>query len=492
MAAQQFNFFLSQVPFMEAATLAAAEEYRLAQGRLGGLFSVDSLLLNLSKSENRSASLTALHGHGICQFYFHQYARIPGSLDSALLAYHDILRRTDSLYFDTLSTMPVNLQTLLAAENAIELAASIVLRGQMLDAATNGYLPEGIYQRAVVSAEGLPYGYLLNNGQFRVDLPGSWKAPVRLFVRAPGYRPAEMTVLPQDFDKAIVVRLVADTVTAAVQDPPPSTQNTAQILADINRSMVRIQGGTFTMGCLDEKRDGSCADTEKPYRDVTLGDYYIGATEVTIEQYLIFCDETKTHYPEWLEPGNEYNIETGTNDYYKRRGMSRENKKHPITGVSWNDAVAYCEWLSKKTGQPYRLPTEAEWEYAARGGIAWKDGLQYAGSNNIDEVAWYEGNSGSQTHPVAGKKPNQRGLYDMSGNVWEWCQDVWHDNYQGAPLDGRAWMDGGSSGTAVLRGGLWGNVGSNCRPASRIWDLRDGRDRDFGFRLARAASAGGR
>jgi formylglycine-generating enzyme required for sulfatase activity len=241
-----------------------------------------------------------------------------------------------------------------------------------------------------------------------------------------------------------------------------------------------------------DEKDEDAYSSEKPVREVTLRDFYMGRTEVTIGQYLIFCDETKANYPEWLEAGNDYNIETGNDDFYKKAGMSRENKNRPITGVSWNDVVAYCQWLSKKTGKRYRLPTEAEWEYAARGGPKWTDGYKYAGSNTIDEVTWYDKNSydkGEQspdygTHVVATKKANQLGLYDMSGNVREWCEDDWHDNYEGAPKDGSAWFEKGNrGGLRVLRGGSWFNYARGCRSAYRINPAPSYRGYNIGFRL---------
>jgi formylglycine-generating enzyme required for sulfatase activity len=236
------------------------------------------------------------------------------------------------------------------------------------------------------------------------------------------------------------------------------------------------------MGCTAEQ-GSDCSDDEKPAHEVTLSDFEIGVTEVTIEQYLAFCDETKGNYPEWLEQGNSYNIETGTDDYYKKKGMSRENKNHPITGVSWNNAVAYCQWLSKKTGKNYRLPTEAEWEYAARGGNLSKK-YKYAGSNTLDEVAWYDNNSNSTTHPVGLKNANELGLYDMSGNVYEWCGDDWHDDYKGAPSNGSAWVDKGSRGSfRVFRGGSWDNSARFCRVSFRFGNSPVYRYGSIGFRV---------
>ena len=178
-------------------------------------------------------------------------------------------------------------------------------------------------------------------------------------------------------------------------------------------------------------------------------------TEVTIGQYLAFCKATNSHYPEWLEQGSQYNIHTGTNDYYKKIGMSESNTNYPITSVSATDADAFCRWMGG------RLPTEQEWEYAAKGGQSY----EYAGSNNIDEVAWYDGNSGSKAHPVKQKRANGYGLYDMSGNVWEWTSST----------EGSA---------RVLRGGSWYDADAYCRVANRDFQAPSNHNYYYGFRLA--------
>jgi len=163
-------------------------------------------------------------------------------------------------------------------------------------------------------------------------------------------------------------------------------------------------------------------------------------------------------------------------------GDALTNKTHPVVGVSWDDATAYCQWLSERTGRNYRLPTEAEWEYAARGGRDSK-GYTYAGGDDLDAVAWYYGNANGKTHPVAQKQANELGLYDMSGNVYEWVQDCWHDSYAGAPKDGSAWTSGDCD-RRVLRGGSWSFINLICRVAFRFWYFPDFRYLNFGFRLA--------
>ena len=254
--------------------------------------------------------------------------------------------------------------------------------------------------------------------------------------------------------------------------------------------MIFVQGGTFTMGCKNKKRDGDCEKDEKPAHDVTLSSYSISKYEVTVGQFRAFIEATK-YQTDADKEGGSY-IWTGS-DWEKRKDVNWKcdvngkirpatENNHPVIHVSWNDAVAYCRWLSKVSGKNYRLPTEAEWEYAARGGNKSKDYI-YSGSNNIDEVAWYYGNFGRSTHRVGSKRANELGIHDMSGNVWEWCADVWHDNYKSAPIDGSAWTTGGSAVHRVLRGGSWFNNARLCRVAIRGLNNVENRYNINGFRL---------
>lgn len=226
-------------------------------------------------------------------------------------------------------------------------------------------------------------------------------------------------------------------------------------LNDFGIEMVYVKGGTFTMGCTSEQ-GSDCEDDEKPAHQVTLNDFYIGKYEVTQKQWRAVMG---TDPPELSFKGCD---------------------DCPVERVSWNDIQDFIKKLNQKTGKKYRLPTEAEWEYAARGGSQSR-GYKYAGSNNIGEVAWYEGNSSSKTHAVGGKKPNELGIYDMSGNVYEWCSD-WYGNYSAGSQRN---PQGPTSGTGrVLRGGSWYRIAGRCRVSDRSNSFPGNRINHYGFRLA--------
>jgi len=263
---------------------------------------------------------------------------------------------------------------------------------------------------------------------------------------------------------------------SGINEPPAvEPEKTTQETKPIEPEMVLVKGGTFQMG----SNDGG--DDEKPVHPVTVSDFSIGKTEVTVKEYLAFAHATNSHYPEWMKKGSEYNIKTGSDDHYKKLGDALTNENHPIVGVSWEDAVAYCKWLSEKTGQNYRLPTEAEWEYAARGG-ANNSNDKYLGNNAVNEVARYDGKVVRKTHPVGQKKSNELGLYDMNGNVLEWCSD-WYSDYTAAAQHNPTGPAKGSY--RVIRGGNWCYDPRYCRS-----DLRGAFTPPIhfyfvGFRLAR-------
>ncbi len=223
--------------------------------------------------------------------------------------------------------------------------------------------------------------------------------------------------------------------------------------------MVYVEGGTFMMGAQksDPKSpnyDGEAWNDESPVHEVELSDYYIGETQVTQALWKAVM-------------GNNPSLFTGDDDF-------------PVETVSWDDIVEkFIPALNNKTGRTFRLPTEAEWEYAARGGNKSK-GHKYSGSDEIDEVAWKAGNSGDQTHPVKGKMANELDLYDMSGNVWEWCND-WYGGYSSGAQTNPKGPEKGSY--RVLRGGSFGYEAGGCRVSFRFNYTPNSLSYNFGFRL---------
>lgn len=223
---------------------------------------------------------------------------------------------------------------------------------------------------------------------------------------------------------------------------------------NIKYRMIYVEGGSFQMGATSEQGSDACYN-ETPVHTVELSDYFIGQTEVTQEL--------------WHEIMN-------TNPSFSK------SKKNPVEYVSWDDCQTFITKLNQLTGQKFRLPTEAEWEYAARGGKKSK-GCKYAGSNIIDEVAWFDGNSNTRSHPVAGKLPNELGIYDMTGNLSEWCHDYYSSDYYksssqfspNGPLTGN---------NRVFRGGSYGNIDEDCRVSWRGNYVSDNCTFYIGFRLA--------
>ena len=218
-------------------------------------------------------------------------------------------------------------------------------------------------------------------------------------------------------------------------------------------TFVLVKGGTFTMGC-QNGRDNYCGTDEKPSHQVTLGTFYLAQTEVTQAQWRAVMGNN---------PSNFTNCDAC-----------------PVEQVSWEDIQVFLTKLNNRSGGArYRLPTESEWEYAARGGQSSR-GYTYAGGNNIDNMAWYGSNSSNKPHPVKGKSANELGLYDMSGNVWEWCSDWYGDYPPSAKVDPR----GPASGSyRVLRGGGCGSSVGNCRVSDRDGRTPGSRGPGYGFRL---------
>lgn len=259
--------------------------------------------------------------------------------------------------------------------------------------------------------------------------------------------PAKPTVAspsPQVQAPAPKVEEPRQQVPAPVDDGLSAEQR--RIIREIAANMVDIAGGSYTMGCM--AGDGACDSDEKPAHTERVGSFRLSRCELTQEQYRVIMGNNPSHF----------------------RGCDR----CPVEMVSWEDAKSFIRKLNELSGGSYKLPTEAEWEYAARGGNK-SGGYRYSGSDDIESVAWYYGNAGSKTHPVGGKRANELGLYDLSGNVWEWCEDRDSDDYN-APRN---------SIYRVRRGGSWNDNGWNCRSSGRSrYVPSDRSDNRFGFRLA--------
>ncbi|MCQ2344831.1 MAG: formylglycine-generating enzyme family protein [Paludibacteraceae bacterium] len=229
----------------------------------------------------------------------------------------------------------------------------------------------------------------------------------------------------------------------------PSESDGLKITVDgVSFKMIKVEGGTFQMGSENGDSD------EKPIHNVTLSGYYIGETEVTQELWQAVMGSNPSEF---------------------------QGDNLPVETVSWNDCQEFISKLNQKTGRRFALPTEAQWEFAARGGNKSR-GYEYSGSNNIDDVAWYWDNSSQQTHPVGSKQANELGLYNMSGNVYEWCADWYdYDYYSSSPQTDPVGPSTGSF--RVLRGGSWGSDAGGCRSAGRDFRIPDDRGNGSGVRL---------
>lgn len=250
-------------------------------------------------------------------------------------------------------------------------------------------------------------------------------------------------------------------------------------------NMVLVTGGDFAMGCRDG-RDKDCYHWEKPAHSVRVNSFYIGKYEVTNAEFVKFLNAKGNQTEggvEWINLSGYYgNEKCRISRSDSAFAVEKGYENYPVIYVSWYGANAYCAWMSEQSGKKYRLPAEAEWEYAARGGEKSKAYL-YSGSNTLTDVGWFDDNARGTTHPVGGLDANELGLYDMSGNVWEWCADDWHYDYGAAPADGSAWIGNPRGSNRVIRGGSWYRGAQYCRAASRHDGAPDYRYYFVGFRL---------
>ncbi len=265
------------------------------------------------------------------------------------------------------------------------------------------------------------------------------------------FKPIILGCLQSDRTKRWTAQQALSALEGSSESPPPPPPPTVVIKGNfydkqsslggnfIEPEMIILPAGEYWMGSPDSDRDAH--GSEKPRHLVKIASFAIGKYPITQEQYETVMGENLSHF---------------------------QNKpKNPVEKVSQQKAREFCQKLSERTGKKYRLPSEAEWEYACRAGSETK---YYFGddASKLGEYAWYRDNSNRETHPVGQKKPNKWGLYDMHGNVWEWCEDEWHSNYQGAPKYGKAWNDNPSQNSKyVLRGGSWYYGPQDCRSACR-------------------------
>jgi formylglycine-generating enzyme required for sulfatase activity len=218
--------------------------------------------------------------------------------------------------------------------------------------------------------------------------------------------------------------------------------------------LVVLPAGSFKMGSNEYPN-------EQPVHTVCIGEFAIGKYPVTQAQWMTVMGSNPSYF--------------------------KGDDRLPVENVSWNDAQAFIHKLNQLTGQTYYLPSEAESEYACRAGSA--GAYCFSGDKSqLAQYAWYVQNSSDKTHPVGEKRPNAFGLHDMHGNVWEWCEDVWHVNYQEAPADGSAWIDEGSQECRVLRGSSWADESMYLRSSNRNANVIDTKYGNIGFRVARVLS----
>ena len=241
--------------------------------------------------------------------------------------------------------------------------------------------------------------------------------------------------------------------------PSLATKEEKIVLHPAEPEMVFVQGGTFMMGATPEQGD-DCYDWEKPVHEVTVSDFYIGKYVVTQAQWKAVMGNNPSRF---------------------------EGEKLPVECVSWDDVQVFLLKLNELTGKLYRLPTEAEWEFAARGGNKSK-GYKYSGSNNVENVAWYVKKNAAwyddyliETPPVGMKSPNELDIYDMSGNVWEWCSDRFGEYSSNAQTNPQGSILGFGR---VIRGGSWNEYAKYARVSFRYYDWLDGSSYFLGFRLA--------
>jgi formylglycine-generating enzyme required for sulfatase activity/serine/threonine protein kinase len=324
--------------------------------------------------------------------------------------------------------------------------------------------------------------------------------PPKVRIATPLNRPKvdKKKIARQRLQKIALVILVAALVVAAAvyiynnyyepsvagnKGPKPPAEITAIQIPE----MIKVDGGAFQMG--SDSRDA--LENSRPVHTVNLGTFFISKNEITVRQFAEFITDTKFATTadqlgySWIYNGEDWvraeNINWTRDNYGKLISLS--DMDLPVIHVSWMDAVSYCEWLSKRTNQQFRLPTEAEWEYAARGGNKSRNYV-FSGSNSLDKVGWFRENSKESMRKVGQKQGNELGIFDMSGNVMEWCQDYYSDNYYASAKPENP--AGPATGTEkVARGGSWFTQDLLCRSSFRMAYPETSTGGNIGFRICR-------
>jgi formylglycine-generating enzyme required for sulfatase activity len=264
---------------------------------------------------------------------------------------------------------------------------------------------------------------------------------------------AGIKIFAQPRSGSVTQKTTPSPVRIVYQELTPLTE---QLPNGVELEMMGLSGGTFLMGSPDSDPDAE--DDEFLQHEVTVPSFAIGKYPVTQAQWQVVMGNNPSRFDNDL--------------------------RNPVEKVSWDDCQDFCKELPKLTGKTYRLPSEAEWEYACRAGTTTRYFFGDYAAGQLGDYAWYDDNSGGSTHPVGRKKPNPWGLYDMHGNVWEWCEDGWHENYKGAPTDGSAWTDNHFQDNGrVYRGGSWNHYSAYCRSAIRYYYDRVSRVSVCGLRL---------
>ena len=282
----------------------------------------------------------------------------------------------------------------------------------------------------------------------------------------PGDFEAYLRQYPAGVYRVLATNRLAVLRTSAADPPAVDSWAPGTVFRDCPTcpEMVVVPAGRFQMGCVSGR---DCRDDERPVHGVEVASFALSKHEITFDEYDTFVQATGHRRP-------------------SDRGWGRGGR--PVINVFWEDAEAYAAWLSRETGEEYRLPSESEWEYAARAGTttrySWGQGVGRNRANCDGCGSWWDD---ERTAPTGSFVANGWGLHDMHGNVWEWVADCWHENYERAPRDGSAWTSGGDCGRRVLRGGAWIDSPTSLRSADRLRTPRGGpRILDFiGFRVAR-------